>query len=102
MLSTEEVPETDGTLEIEPDLSFVVHPVLAESPLMKLGYDPSKETGFRWTFIRYTAIPNMTREGVINTLFALRSYYDDYAPEYPELLEVIDKDLDSVRSNPEL
>jgi len=82
----------------EPEIELI-HPVISESSIMKMGYDPSIERGSRWAFIRYKAVPGLTREGVINNLFVLASYYADFAPEFPEILDAIEQDLRDIRAS---
>jgi very-short-patch-repair endonuclease len=46
-------------------------PEIFENSLVRLGYDPTLEPAQRWMFLQSNAIPNLTKEGVINTLQAL-------------------------------
>ena len=68
-------------------------PSVSENVLVRLGYEPRLDPASRWMFMLNYAVPDLTKDGVINSINALISYLDEQPETSVEIKEALQIDL---------
>ena len=73
------------------------YPNVSENPLVSRGYDPRLDPARRWMFFLTYVIPELTREGAINSLNTLISYVDDKPQTSAAMKQAMQEDLSQLQ-----
>ena len=72
-------------------------PNVSENPLVSRGYDPRLDPATRWMFLLTYVIPELTREGAINSLNTLISYVEDKPETSDAIRQAMQEDLSQLQ-----